>query len=116
MVVGIIRNPTELQNEILNAGDKTVLLKFSATWCKPCREIKPMIEEYSERFAKQFVFLELDVDNSAELVNHFKVRSMPTIIFIRKNIVIKVIVGANIELIESTCELISNATFPELMQ
>ena len=110
-----VRNSANLQSIISTSGTKTTLLAFKAVWCKPCQQIKPFLEELAAKYARQMVFLELDVDAVPDLVSHFNVKSMPTFVFIRQNIVIKIIVGSNADLLASTCELISNATFPELI-
>ena len=29
-----------------NLGNKIIIIKFSADWCKPCKKIKPIVEEW----------------------------------------------------------------------
>lgn len=45
---------TSLQNEVLHLSDfqgQPVVLSFSATWCPPCQEEAPMLQELHENYA-----------------------------------------------------------------
>ncbi len=112
-----IRKRQQLQAALgeAHAQGKTVLLDFTATWCGPCKGIKPRIHALAAQYSAQFTVFEVDVDDAEELVSHFQVRSMPTFVFIRSNKVIHVVVGANSDAVTNACELISKATFPELL-
>ena len=54
------------------------ILYFSATWCGPCKNFKPIMEQVSRELPVQFV----DVDASPQLVAEYGVRSVPTVIII----------------------------------
>tara|TARA_R110000796_G_scaffold237293_1_gene357248 strand:- start:721 stop:969 length:249 start_codon:yes stop_codon:yes gene_type:complete len=53
------------------------ILYFSATWCGPCKNLKPIMESLSNQMAVQFV----DIDSNPQLVAEYGVRSVPTLIF-----------------------------------
>jgi peroxiredoxin len=51
---------------------KVVLVNFWATWCPPCREEMPSLEQLQHRMAQRpFTILALSVDDSWEPVNRF---------------------------------------------
>jgi thioredoxin-like negative regulator of GroEL len=54
------------------------ILYFSAAWCQPCKNFKPIMEQVSRELPVQFV----DVDASPQLVAEYGVRSVPTIILL----------------------------------
>ena len=54
------------------------ILYFSATWCQPCKNFKPIMEQVSRELPVQFV----DVDANPQLVAEYGVRSVPTVIII----------------------------------
>jgi thioredoxin 1 len=54
------------------------ILYFSATWCQPCKNFKPVIEHVSRELPVQFV----DVDTSPDLVAEYGIRSVPTVILL----------------------------------
>ena len=54
------------------------ILYFSAAWCQPCKNFKPIMESLSNEMAIQFV----DVDASPQLVAEYGVRNVPTIVVV----------------------------------
>jgi thiol-disulfide isomerase/thioredoxin len=56
--------------------NETVVLKFTATWCMPCKAIAPTYAELASQYAAHF--LEVDVDEYDELAAQYKIAVMPT--------------------------------------
>ncbi|MEW6046791.1 MAG: TlpA disulfide reductase family protein [Bacillota bacterium] len=50
---------------------RPVMINFWATWCPPCREEMPHIEEFVRRFGGRIEVLGVDVGEPAELVRAF---------------------------------------------
>lgn len=73
-----------------------VVVKFSATWCGPCRNAAPLYAELSLKHS-DLVFFSIDVDELPELVTQFDVRATPTFIFMRDMKEIDKLVGGNQE-------------------
>jgi len=59
-----------------------VVVVFGATWCAPCKALKPILETLSADYT--FPFVEIDVDKSSDLACRYAVRGVPTVI-IRNN-------------------------------
>lgn len=59
-----------------------VIMDFSATWCPPCQQFKPIFEEAKDRYSGQIEFKTIDVDAEKELAQQFNITSIPAIIFI----------------------------------
>ncbi|XP_034871989.1 thioredoxin isoform X2 [Mirounga leonina] len=57
-----IESKYAFQEALNSAGDKLVVVDFSATWCGPCKMIKPFFHSLSEKYSN-VVFLEVDVDD-----------------------------------------------------
>ena len=55
------------------------LLHFTAKWCKPCRELRPIIEEYLSSH-EDIVWDMVDVDLDFPFTKMHNVLSVPTLI------------------------------------
>ena len=53
------------------------ILYFSATWCGPCKSLRPIMESLSNQMIVQFV----DIDSSPDLAAEYGVTSIPTLVF-----------------------------------
>ena len=40
-----IKNQAELDKALADAGDRTFMLQFTASWCTSCQTIAPKLEE-----------------------------------------------------------------------
>ena len=57
--------------------------KFEASWCGPCRALKPIFESVANKYS-DVNFSYIDVDEQFELASKYGVRSVPTVV-IEKN-------------------------------
>ncbi len=78
----------KLENEI---KDGKVLVDFNATWCGPCRMLKPILEEYSQDATVKI--LSVDVDKNEELARKYNILSIPCLIVFENGQEIKRNVG-----------------------
>ncbi|MET0070286.1 MAG: thioredoxin [Candidatus Thiodiazotropha sp.] len=64
-----------------------VIIDFWAPWCGPCRSFAPTYEKVSEDH-ENIVFGKVNTEEEQELAMHFQVRSIPTLMIFRDNIII----------------------------
>ena len=57
-----------------------IIVKASANWCGPCKNIAPLVKKLFESMPNNVFMLEIDVDEDTDLVSYFKIRSVPTLI------------------------------------
>lgn len=71
--------------EVLSgAGSKLVVVDFFATWCGPCKFIAPKLVELQEKYADKVVIIKVDIEKNLELVDHYRIQSMPTFMFFKE--------------------------------
>jgi thioredoxin 1 len=64
-----------------------VIIDFWAPWCGPCRSFAPTYESVSEDHPN-IVFGKVNTEDEQELAMHFQVRSIPTLMIFRENVII----------------------------
>lgn len=74
-----------------NACQGTVVVDFSATWCGPCKVLKPVLEEIA-RDSTGKIFI-VDVDESPELAEQYSVNAMPTVLVFKDGVETKRLIG-----------------------
>jgi thioredoxin len=81
----------DLQQKI-NNGDK-VIVDFHATWCGPCKLMKPIFEKLTTENTSEVQMYTMDVDLNREIAISLGIRSVPTIKVFNKGEVVETKVG-----------------------
>ena len=72
--------------EIINGND-TVIIVFWAEWCGPCKMFGPVFEKVSEEYP-DVVFAKVNTELEQEIAGWFQIRSIPTLMIFRENIIV----------------------------
>ena len=71
------------------------VIRFTASWCGPCRMYKPVFDEVEKEMADSGItFQTVDIDeDKSRRAEQYAVRGVPTTVFIKDNEVVDTIVG-----------------------
>jgi thioredoxin 1 len=66
-------------------GTKPAIIDFYATWCPPCRQLSPLVEEIAKEYSGKIVVYKIDTDKEKILSQHLGITGLPTLLFIPLN-------------------------------
>ena len=81
------------------SGSSLCVIDYSASWCGPCQRIKPYFNELAKN-EKRASFYAVDVDNSADIAAHAKIKCMPTFHLYKKGKQVASMSGTDIKALE----------------
>ncbi|MEN8214320.1 MAG: thioredoxin [Pseudomonadota bacterium] len=72
--------------ETINNND-FVIVDFWAQWCGPCKSFAPTYEKVSAEFP-DIIFAKVNTEEQQGIAAHFQIRSIPTLMMFREQIII----------------------------
>ena len=73
-------------SEVIENND-IVLVDFWAPWCGPCKSFAPIFEAAAEA-NKDIAFVKINTEEQQELAAYFQIRSIPTLMAFREQIIV----------------------------
>ncbi|MBD5356630.1 MAG: thioredoxin family protein [Bacteroides sp.] len=75
---------TTMENDKVLKSSKghPMLADFSAEWCPPCRQMKPIFRKLKNEYEGKIDLVTIDVDKNPELAERYNVTSIPTFVYI----------------------------------
>lgn len=83
---------SNFKSEVLES-EKPVLVDFFATWCGPCKMMAPIIEQLADD-RDDIKIGKLDIDESMNIAQQYRVMSVPTFLIFKNGEVVERLVGA----------------------
>lgn len=65
------------------------VLKFSATWCGPCK----MLAKTLQSVQTEIEIEEVDIEQNPELTQQYRIRGVPTLVLLQDDVELKRVVG-----------------------
>lgn len=64
-------------------SESPVVMRFTATWCGPCRSLAPIFAAAADEFAGKVKFVSVDVDECKDIAVKYGVRGVPTVMTVK---------------------------------
>ena len=86
----------ELNTYSKNNSSRLIVIDFKATWCGPCKTIKPYIEYLKENY-KNVDFFEIDIEDedTETITSNFDIKKVPTFVYYKNVEVCNSLIGIN---------------------
>ena len=75
-------------------SETPVLVDFWATWCGPCRQMTPIIDQLADEYQGKAKIGKLNVDENGQTAMRYQVRGIPTILMFKGGQVVGSKVGS----------------------
>ena len=75
--------------DLINSNEGLVIIKFTASWCGPCKKIAPFVEDQFSKTPKSVTCANIDVDDNFDIFAYMKskkmIKGVPTILAYKKD-------------------------------
>ena len=72
---------TEVYTEMVSNG-KPSIIDFNATWCGPCKIMKPIFHKLAKEYSDRYNFISIDVDKNKDLAEKYAIEVIPVFVFV----------------------------------
>lgn len=84
---------TEFEATVLK-NELPVIVDFWAPWCGPCRMVAPVLDKLAVEYDGKVVIAKVNTDENQQWAGQYRVRGIPTMLFINGGQVVHQQVGA----------------------
>ena len=72
-------NSIQQLDEILKS-EAYVVVKFSASWCGPCKAMAPILDQVKNEVGDNASIIKIDVDRNQQIAQSLQIQGVPTLI------------------------------------
>ncbi|XP_063776818.1 thioredoxin-like [Pseudophryne corroboree] len=93
-MVKYIESLSEFTVLVETAGDKLLVIDYTAKWCGPCQKIAPVFEALADKYPCVLLY-KVDVDEAEDIAGANGIKAMPTFHFYKNGAKIEELRGAD---------------------
>lgn len=86
-------NQSDFDAVVLNS-QQPVLVDFWATWCGPCQQMGPVVEEVAAEFKGRAVVVKVDTDENKDLAQKYHITGIPAFVFFKNGKEVDRLIGS----------------------
>ena len=75
-------NDQNFETEVLES-EIPVLVDFYATWCGPCKQLEPVVEQLATAYQGQAKVAKVDIDEAPSVASSHGIMAVPTMILFK---------------------------------
>jgi len=79
MIVQSPNTRSEFKALIQENKNKTIVVKFYANWCMPCKKINSLVYELFEKINNSKLMILVNIDEQSDISSFLKITQIPTI-------------------------------------
>jgi thioredoxin 1 len=69
--------------DLVSRADRPVLVDISATWCRPCEALAPVVATLADETVGRYRVVTIDIDDAPVVARQYGIRSVPTLLVFR---------------------------------
>lgn len=81
-------------DQVVVKSTKPVIVDYWASWCSPCKQLSPIVDELSNQFGDRVSFVKLDTEANTKIPLREGIMALPTLQFWFNGQVVKSLQGA----------------------
>lgn len=86
-------NQAEFEAKI-SQSSQPMVIDFTAAWCAPCRVTGPILKKLAHEYHGKVELLEVNADEAPEVIKHYRIMGIPTVLAFRAGVQAARMVGA----------------------
>lgn len=96
----LINEPPFTLDELISYSNQNsstlIVINFKATWCKPCKAIKPFIDYLKDSYPKvEFYEIDISDDSRDTIISYFDIVKVPTCVFYKNGNICNTLLGTD---------------------
>jgi thioredoxin 1 len=86
-----IQDETEFDS--LLKSESLLVVDCTATWCRPCKLVAPLIDRLADDYRDRAKVFKLDLDSNKPVAKRFGIKSIPAVMVFKQGKLIETLVG-----------------------